>query len=261
MKFRTVLALAVATTVPFAADAAERHAAAHGTHHAPHWSYEGETGPAAWGKLEKDFTTCSIGKVQSPIDITTAKAGKANLGPIAFAYKTSTLKIIDNGHTIQVNVDGGSSISIGGQTYELKQFHFHRPSEEKIDGKSYEMVAHMVHKSAEGKLAVVGVLFTQGTESAFLQKIWDNLPTETGKEITVAGATFNPIDLLPAKRSYYNFSGSLTTPPCSEGVNWFVLNTPVEVSRAQYARFGAMYPMNARPTQQVNGRPIQLAGE
>lgn len=261
MTFRTVLALAVATTAPFAAYAAERHAAAHGAHHAPHWSYEGETGPAAWGKLEKDFSTCSIGKVQSPIDISTAKAGKTNLGPIAFAYKTSALKIIDNGHTIQVNVDGGSSISIGGQTYELKQFHFHRPSEEKIDGKSYEMVAHMVHKSAEGKLAVVGVLFTQGTESAFLQKIWDNLPTETGKEITVAGTTFNPIDLLPAKRSYYNFSGSLTTPPCSEGVNWFVLNTPVEVSRAQYARFGAMYPMNARPTQQINGRPIQLAGE
>lgn len=224
-----------------------------------HWSYEGAHGPRHWGGMQADYSACKLGHQQSPIDIRATK--KEALPPLEFAYQPSPLKIIDNGHTIQVNVDGGSSITIGGQTYELKQFHFHRPSEEKIDGKSYEMVAHMVHKSAEGKLAVVGVLFTQGTESAFVQKIWDNLPTETGKEITVAGTTFNPIDLLPAKRSYYNFSGSLTTPPCSEGVNWFVLNTPVEVSRAQYARFGAMYPMNARPTQQVNGRPIQLAGE
>lgn len=261
MRFRSVFTAAIASTLPFAAFAAKDHAAPHEAHHAPHWSYEGKTGPAAWGKLEKNFGTCSIGKAQSPIDITTAKAGKSNLGPIAFTFKPSSLKIIDNGHTIQVNVDGGNTISIGGQTYELKQFHFHRPSEEKIDGKSYEMVAHMVLQSAEGKLTVVGVLFKRGMENAFIQKIWDHLPNETGREVSVADAGFNPADLLPAKRSYYNFSGSLTTPPCTEGVSWFVLNTPVEVSRAQYARFGARYPMNARPTQSINGRPIQLGGE
>jgi carbonic anhydrase len=263
MKLR--IALAFAAALPFAAYAgekpAEKHANPHAAHPAPHWSYEGDTGPAKWGKLEKEFGTCAMGKAQSPIDITTAKAGKSSLGAIAFAYQPTSLKVIDNGHTVQANVDGGSSISIGGQTYELKQFHFHRPSEEKIDGKSYELVAHMVHKSADGKLAVVAVLFKQGAENALLQKIWNAVPRETGKEVAAEGVSFNPADLLPAKHSYYNFSGSLTTPPCSEGVNWFVLNTPVEASRVQIARFGAMYPMNARPTQPVNHRAVQLGGE
>lgn len=257
MMLRTAAAFAIAACLPFAAAAADPHAA----HHAPHWSYQGHTGPEAWSSLEKDFGTCAIGNTQSPIDISSSQVGKSTLGPIAFSYQPTPLKILDNGHTIQVNVESGSSIAIGGQTYELKQFHFHRPSEEKIDGKAYELVAHLVHKSAEGKLAVVGVLFKQGAENPLIKTIWSNLPKEKEKEVTVSGVSFNPAELLPAKRSYYNFAGSLTTPPCSEGVNWFVMTTPVEASKAQFKRFAALYPMNARPTQPVNGRPIQLGGE
>lgn len=254
MKRHTAAALAIAAALPFAAIAAD-HA------HAPHWSYEGNTGPAKWAELEEANKTCAIGGTQSPIDIPSAKAGKSKLGQIAFSYKPTPLKILDNGHTIQVNVAPGSSIKVGGQTYNLLQFHFHRPSEEKIDGKPYELVAHLVHKSAEGKLAVVGVLFEQGAEDPLLKTLWANLPAQQGKEIPVAGVTINPADMLPAKRSYYNFSGSLTTPPCSEGVNWFVLRTPEKASKAQIERFAAIYSMNARPVQPLNGRAIEVGGE
>lgn len=257
MKTR-IVTLALAAALPFAATAAEH---AHHAHHAPHWSYKGDTGPARWAELDEANKTCSIGGAQSPIDIPSAKAGASKLGAISFAYKAAPLRIIDNGHTIQVNVDGGSTITVGGQSYELKQFHFHRPSEEKIDGKAYELVAHLVHKNAEGKLAVVGVLFKNGAENPTLKTLWANLPKEKEKEVTVEGAGFNPADLLPAKRAYYNFSGSLTTPPCSEGVNWFVLKTPVEASKAQFARFAKLYPMNARPVQPLKGRAIEVGGE
>lgn len=264
MKLR-ILALAFAATLPLATYAdshapASKAASASATGHAPHWSYEGKEGPDKWGQLDKEFSTCAIGKLQTPIDIPAGKAGKSNLGPIAFSYKPSPLKILDNGHTIQVNVEPGSSIKVGGNTYELKQFHFHRPSEEKVDGKSYELVAHLVHKSAEGNLAVVGVLFEQGAEDPLLKTLWANLPRDKGREIPVPGVTINPNDLLPAKRSYYNFQGSLTTPPCSEGVNWFVLTTPEKASKVQIERFAAIYPMNARPTQALNGRAVEVGG-
>lgn len=259
-----VLALAIAAfgALPFAALAADHaHGAAAGHEgHEIHWSYDGDGAPTKWGKLKADYKTCAIGKAQSPIDIPSAKAAKGD-GAIAFDYKAAPLKVIDNGHTIQVNIDAGSSITVGGKSYELKQFHFHRPSEEKIDGKSFEMVAHLVHKSADGKLAVVAVLFKQGAENAVLNNIWANLPNEVNKENVVAGASVDVAALLPASRTYFNFPGSLTTPPCSEEVNWFVLGTPVEASRVQLARFGALYPMNARPTQPLNGRKIIAAGK
>jgi carbonic anhydrase len=221
-----------------------------------HWSYVEHGGPAEWGELDKDFATCKVGKHQSPIDIHGAKA--ADLPAIKFDYKPSPLNVIDNGHTIQVNYAAGSSIDVGGKRYELAQFHFHKPSEEKINGKSHAMVIHLVHKDAEGKLAVVAVLLDKGgAASATIDTIWKNLPKEKEKEAAVANVTIDAANLLPADRGYYTFEGSLTTPPCSEGVKWLVLKTPVKIADDEVAAFGKIYPANARPTQPINGRAIQ----
>lgn len=219
-----------------------------------HWSYKGHGGPAEWGELDKAFATCKLGKVQSPIDIRGAKA--AELPAIKFDYKPTPLKMIDNGHTIQVNYAPGSSIDIGGTRYELLQFHFHKPSEEKINGKSHAMVAHLVHKGTDGTLAVVAVLLDKGGANHTIDTIWKNLPKEKEKE-TSGNATIDATALLPASRSYYTFAGSLTTPPCSEGVRWFVLKTPVRIAESKITAFGKLYPMNARPTQPLNGRTIE----
>ena len=219
-----------------------------------HWSYEGHGGPAEWGELDKAYAACKLGKVQSPVDIRGAKA--ADLPAIKFDYKPSPLKVIDNGHTIQVNYAPGSSIEVGGTRYELVQFHFHKPSEEKVDGKSHDMVAHLVHKGADGKLAVVAVLLDKGGANPTINAIWQNLPKEKEKE-TSAKATVDAATLLPGDKGYYTFQGSLTTPPCSEEVRWFVLKTPVKIEDSQIAAFGKLYPMNARPTQPLNGRAIQ----
>jgi carbonic anhydrase len=221
---------------------------------AGHWAYTGHGAPAHWAELEKDFATCKLGKVQSPIDIRGAKA--VELPAIKFDYKPSPLKVIDNGHTIQVNYAPGSSIDVGGMRYELLQFHFHKPSEEKINGKSHAMVAHLVHKGADGKLAVIAVLLDKGGANPTIGEIWKNLPKEKEKEISVK-ATVDAAALLPGSRGYYTFPGSLTTPPCSEGVRWFVLKTPVRITEGEITAFGKLYPMNARPTQPLNGRAIE----
>jgi len=220
----------------------------------PHWSYQGHGGPAEWGELDPAFATCQLGKLQSPIDIRGAKA--ADLPAIKFDYKPSPLRVIDNGHSIQVNYAPGSSIDVGGTRYELVQFHFHKPSEEKIDGKAHAMVAHLVHKGADGKLAVVAVLLDAGGTNPTIDTIWKNLPQEKGKEATV-NATIDAATLLPADHGYYTFQGSLTTPPCSEDVRWFVLKTPVKVAGSEITAFGKIYPMNARPPQPLNGRTLE----
>ncbi len=220
----------------------------------PHWSYQGHGGPAEWGELDPAFATCQLGKLQSPIDIRGAKA--ADLPAIKFDYKPSPLKVIDNGHSIQVNYAPGSSIDVGGTRYELVQFHFHKPSEEKIDGKAHAMVAHLVHKGADGKLAVVAVLLDDGGTNPTIDTIWKNLPQEKGKEVAV-NATVDAATLLPADHGYYTFQGSLTTPPCSEDVRWFVLKTPLKIAGSEITAFGKIYPMNARPSQPLNGRTLE----
>ena len=222
-----------------------------------HWSYSGATGPAKWGSLEKSFTQCKLGQNQSPIDIPDASARKGDLPSLLFAYRPSPLKIIDNGHTIQVNYAPGSFVSIEGKSYELLQFHFHKPSEEKIDGKAHDMVAHLVHQGPGGKLAVVAVLLDTGKENPLIKTLWDNLPKEKGKENVVDAVKINALGLLPPNKGYYTFTGSLTTPPCSEDVTWFVLKSPVQVSADEIARFAKAYPMNARPIQPLNDRDIQ----
>ena len=221
-----------------------------------HWTYSGATGPTHWSAMEREFESCGIGKAQSPIDIRTDKVRKADLPAIAFDYKPSPLKIIDNGHTVQVNYAPGSAIMVDGVRYELVQFHFHKPSEEKVNGKGFDMVAHLVHKDAKGNLAVVGVPLSKGAENPMVATLWKNLPHEKGHEASVGSVSINAADLLPADRGYYAFQGSLTTPPCSEGVRWFVLRSPTTVSAAEIAEFGKHYAMNARPTQPLNGREV-----
>jgi carbonic anhydrase len=246
-----VVVAAVAMVAPGALHAEDEH----------HWSYGGSTGPAKWATLEHEYTACGLGKTQSPIDIRDSDAKKSDLPAISFDYKPSPLNVIDNGHTVQVNYAPGSSITVQDKQYELVQFHFHKPSEEKINGKSSDMVAHLVHKDRDGNLAVVAVLLkTGGSPSSLIEALWKNVPKEKGKEREVQGVEVNAVDLLPANRAaYYTFTGSLTTPPCSEGVTWFVLKSPTSISKDEVARFAHLYPMNARPTQPVNGREIRLS--
>jgi carbonic anhydrase len=200
-----------------------------------------------------------LGKTQSPIDIRDDIATPTELPPIQFDYKAAPLRIINTGHSIQVNYAPGSSITIGGRRYELVQFHFHKPSEEKINGHAYPMVAHLVHKDQDGKLAVVAVLLAAGSANPLLKTLWDNIPKQQEAEATIEAITINAADLLPASRGYYTFTGSLTTPPCSEGVRWLVLKSPSSVSDGEVARFGEFYPMNARPVQALNGREVKVS--
>ena len=221
-----------------------------------HWSYSGKTGPAKWAELEKDFAECKLGQTQSPIDIPDATARKGDFPTLLFNYKPSAVRVVDNGHTIQANYDPGSSFAVGDSRYELLQFHFHKPSEEKINGRAHDMVAHMVHKGADGKLAVLAVLLDAGNKpNPVVKAVMDNVPKEKGKEVA-SNAKINAADLLPNDKGYYSFAGSLTTPPCSESVTWYVFKTPTTVSPDTLARFGKMYPMNARPVQPLNGRDI-----
>lgn len=223
--------------------------------HAPHWTYTGKEGWRHWGDLEPSFAACKLGHQQSPIDI--RKTEKADLPSIQFNYQSSPLKIIDNGHTIMISYAPGSSITVGGHQYNLTQFHFHHPSEEKINGKSAVMDIHLVHADAEGKLAVVAVLLNPGSPNSSIQALWDNLPKEKDVTHSSDNVTVNAAQLLPADRGYFTFMGSLTTPPCSENVTWFVLKSPMTISREQLAAFAKLYPLDARPTQPLDGRTVR----
>ena len=224
--------------------------------HKSHWSYEGDTGPAHWGSLEDKFAVCDSGKSQSPIDIQTTGLTQS-AQPIEFNYSTSALNVVNNGHTIQVNYDKGSHAVIGGKRFDLLQFHFHSPSENTIDGKAADLVAHMVHKAEDGQLAVVGVLFNKGADSEFLKPIWANLPSDAGMT-TSSTQTIFASNMLPEDKAYYHFSGSLTTPPCSENVNWNVMATSMEASSAQIEAFTTLFPKSVRPVQPLHGRSISL---
>jgi carbonic anhydrase len=222
--------------------------------HAPHWDYQGMAGPESWGKLQAEFSKCSVGTRQSPIDI--RDGVKVQLDPVQFDYKPSGFRVLDNGHTVQVNVAPGNSIEVLGRRYDLLQFHFHRPSEERINGRQFDMVAHLVHKDVDGRLAVVAVLLDRGSAQPIVQAVWNNLPLEKGEEVA-AKTALDLNALLPTDKSYYTYMGSLTTPPCSEGVLWMVMKNPVPISAEQVGIFARLYPMNARPIQQVSGRLIK----
>lgn len=222
----------------------------------PHWGYAGKAGAAHWSELDQGFEACKLGKEQSPIDIRGAKPEA--LAPIGFHYAGSAAEIVNNGHTVQVNLANGGSVKLASGEYKLVQFHFHTPSEEKIHGKSYPLVAHLVHKDDAGKLAVVAVLFKLGHQNAALKQVFAGLPATAGDKHALEGE-FNVESILPAKRGYFAYMGSLTTPPCSEGVHWQVLQAPVEISKGQLAAFRKLYAMNARPVQALNGRSIAVS--
>jgi carbonic anhydrase len=223
--------------------------------HSVHWGYAGATGPEHWASEDPSFALCGAGKHQSPIDIENAHA--ETLPPIDFAYQPIPLTVTDTGHSFQVNAPAGSGgFTVGGEHYDLVQFHFHRPSEEEIHGHHYAMVAHLVHKNAQGELAVVAVLIRQGDSNAFLKTVFDHLPGKGAPEASVAGATLDLNEFLPAQRGYYTFDGSLTTPPCTEHVRWFVLKSAVPASASQVQQFAARYPNDARPVQPLNDRTV-----
>jgi len=218
------------------------------------WDYAGETGPEAWGRLKPEYAKCATGHRQSPIDI---RGGIAvQLEPIQFDYRTTGFSVVDTGRTVQVNLPAGNAITVLGRRFELQQFHFHRPSEERINGRQYDMVAHLVHQDSEGRLAVVAVLLDRGAAQPVIQAVWNALPLEKN-EAQAAPGTIDLNKLLPEDRRYYTYMGSMTTPPCREGVLWMVMKTPVPVSPEQVDIFAHLYPMNARPVQQASGRLIK----
>jgi carbonic anhydrase len=224
-----------------------------------HWAYEGETGPQAWGNLKPEFNVCAIGKRQSPINIEDGNTLQGPAEPVQFAYAPSNATVVNNGHTIQVDVQGENSITVRGSTYRLLQFHFHTPSEEQLNFKRFPMVAHLVHKNNEGQLAVVAVLLDEGLANPLIDKVWTYMPLDNGDRVRMPAGLLNLTELLPTDQRYYQFMGSLTTPPCSEGVLWMVLKQPVTLSKAQFRLFTQLYPNNARPVQPVNGRAVREA--
>ena len=220
------------------------------------WSYEGATGPEHWGDLKSEFAACLAGKEQSPVDIGQVDIKPGTLPEIQFHYKDTPLDLVNTGHSIQVNDAAGSFMDVGGERYQLRQLHFHHPSEERIDGQSFDMVIHLVHANSKGDLAVVAVLVRIGAANETFGKIESSFP-ETPSERKPPGVQINPSGLLPPKASYYTFRGSLTTPPCTEGVTWFVLKTPITISADQVKAFAAIFPHNARPIQPLGSRIIQ----
>lgn len=222
------------------------------------WDYAGPRGPSHWAALDPAYAACG-GKEQSPVDIRAAV--KADLPPIRFEYQSAPLRyLIDNGKTIRVNYhapQSGGFLVVGEERYRLTQFHFHRPSEEYIDGKPFDMVVHLMHESGGGKLAGVAVLLKAGKQNLTVRQLWAHMPKTESKEREIPGTEINPAGLLPSDTAYYTYMGSLTAPPCDEGVTWFVLKTPVEISRSQIDAFARLYPHDVRPPQPLNGRIVR----
>jgi len=221
-----------------------------------HWGYEGEAGPSNWSKLDPKFVMCALGRNQSPIDITGFV--EADLKPLKFTYSAGAqeIAIVNNGHTIQINYAPGSSLTVDGREFELKQFHFHAPSENKINGKQFPLEGHLVHADKDGNLAVVAVMFEEGAASSALAKLWEKLPTKSGDKNPLPTG-LSVAQLLPANRDYYRYDGSLTTPPCSEGVRWLVLKKVATASKAQIDQFAkTMGHANNRPLNPINARTV-----
>ncbi|PZV19638.1 MAG: carbonate dehydratase [Pseudanabaena sp.] len=221
----------------------------------PHWGYGGAENPTQWGKLSDDFLQCELGRDQSPIDI--KKAVEDSPAKIKFDYKPTPLIVVNNGHTIQVNYSQGSTITINDEKYSLLQFHFHTPSEHNINSKASAMELHLVHRNEAGQLAVIGVMLNEGNLNPLIADIWKQIP-DIGQTNTVSDRLINVTNLLPKNKAYFSYSGSLTTPPCSEGVSWNIFVEPITVSKEQIEAFSRIYQVDARPLQPINGRTVQL---
>lgn len=222
--------------------------------HTVHWGYDGHEGPEYWGELSTNFSACKSGKNQSPIDI--SHTVESNLPPLTWNYTAGGGEVINNGHAIQVNYKPGSTVTIDDKQYEVKQFHFHHPSENTINGKSFPLEAHIVNQSADGELAVVAVMFEIGEENEAIQSIWKQLPEKVGATNQL-DHLISADDLLPKDRDYYRFNGSLTTPPCSEGVKWIVMKNYKTITKAEVKQFEeTLKHPNNRPIQNVNAREV-----
>jgi carbonic anhydrase len=232
------------------------------------WSYEGETAPERWGKIDPKFVMCGIGKNQSPVDMDgliearlkplklNYSAGVADIRNHGHVPPADATEILNNGHTVQVNYAPGSTIIVDGRSFELQQFHFHSPSEHRLRAKSFPLEAHLVHADKAGNLAVVAIMFADGAPNPFLSKLWNKMPPNKGAA-TKLQAGLNVIDLLPANKGYYRVNGSLTTPPCTEGVRWLVMKSVATASKSQVEQFvKAVGHPNNRPLQAVNARPV-----
>ena len=218
------------------------------------WSYYGKLGPSHWAKLDPSYAACARGKQQSPIDIRGAKVDPS-LKPIEFHYLTGPVTMVNTGHTVRVDVAPGSYIIAGGTRYDLVEFHFHDPAEDLLDGKDADLGIDLLHKSASGEIAVIAVRMNEGNTDGVLAALWPSLPRTVGAT-TKIDEPINPAGLLPADRGYYAFTGSLTVPPCTEGVHWFVMKHTRESSGDQLAAYAALYPQSARPLQPLHGRKI-----
>ena len=234
------------------------------SHEGPHWSYQGDTGPATWGTLSAEWSPCGDGKNQSPIDID--QTVRADLPEMKAQFPPASLRIIhtthvadgiNNGHTIQINYTEGDVLTIGDEQFKLVQYHFHAPSEHTVKGQHHAMEMHLVHASPAGKLAVIGVFIDEGTHNAAFDPILSNLPATTGSETHIENVMVDVNELLPSNVESYRYDGSLTTPPCSEGVKWIVMTTPIQTSAEQIAAFRAIMNDNNRPVQPQNARAVE----
>jgi carbonic anhydrase len=222
------------------------------------WGYIGKEGPAGWSRINSNYHTCSSGQSQSPINISENKVQKdRSLPDIIFSYMGVPVKIWNSGHTIQVNYPKGSYINIGGNSFELIQLHFHSPSEHAFDGKHAEMEVHFVNKNENGSLVILGVLMKKGKHNKELEALFDHLSPKEGLEVSVVNTKINPMEFIPKEKEYFTYLGSLTTPPCSENVSWYVMKDKIEVSSNQIKKFKKIIQMNARPLQDLSKRVIK----
>ncbi len=221
---------------------------------AAHWTYSGAQGPDHWGTLAPEFSLCALGMNQSPIDL--AHFIESDLSPLQIHYRADGHDLLNDGHTVQVNFTAGSHLDVDGRRFELQQVHFHAPSENLINGRSFPLEAHLVHADRDGHLAVIGVMFEQGAANATLAQAWAHLPQHAGERHALTPA-LSAAGWLPEQRTYYRYNGSLTTPPCNEGVLWLVMKQPLSASKQQIEQFAQlMQHPNNRPVQPVNARPV-----
>lgn len=220
-----------------------------------HWSYGEKAGAEGWGALSPDFAVCETGTTQSPIDLVDATRGA--LPDLRFNYAPTPLEIENTGHTVQVVYQPGSAITVDSVSYELLQFHFHTPAEHQLRGKELPAELHLVHRATDGELAVVGVLIERGGENAALAPVWDHLPKKPGEERQMPSVRISAEELLPADRRHYRYAGSLTTPPCTEGVKWLVIAQPIEMSAEQIQALHSSIGTSNRPVQPLGSRELR----
>ena len=223
------------------------------------WAYEGAGGPQAWGKLQPEFSLCASGKRQSPINIEESQTLRGPAEPLQFIYQPSNATVRNDGHTIEVTVIGDNALTVRGSTYKLVQLHFHHPAEERVNNQGFAMVVHLLHKNAQGQFAMLAVLLEPGEANALINKVWTYMPLDEGDQVPMPAGMLNLNELLPKDQRYYQFFGSLTTPPCTEDVLWLILKQTVTASSEQIKLFSQLFPHNARPMQALHGRPVRDA--